>query len=336
MYEKLKVSSILIVDDTVNNLRVLEDILEPVGYKLYFATKGLKAIEIASQQKPDLILLDILMPDMNGYEVCEKLKKDVFTRHIPVIFVSALHATDEKVKALEVGGVDFVTKPFDPIEIKARIASNLTRVNSLLEFDNLLKLTHHELNTPLCIIDTAVSLQKRVSGDSKYLDSIKSASKTLHNIYKDLYFFLQEKQYNLEKESTKLDLFSILQGRVEYFDIIAKTNGVAISLSIKDESPAIAISIMEAERFFDNLISNAIRYAKKNTQIEITVSKKYDSLITIRNSVAQGDKKSDYEPSITGLGFDIIRTICKHNNMSISFNIKNNVATTIVSYRSNL
>jgi len=334
MIEKLENASILIVDDAPNNLRLLEDILTPSGYKLFFATNGKSALTIAEQKKPSLILLDILMPDLSGYEVCERLKKNLTTRRIPVIFVSALSSIEEKVRALEVGGIDFIAKPFDPVEIKARIVSNLSRVTMLLKADYLLKQTYHELNTPLCIIDTAVSLQKRISGESKYLDNISAASKTLHNIYKDLYFFIQEREYKeTNVDSEELNLLMHLQERLTYFEVIAKSNKLTINLRGKEDSPKISISEMEFERLIDNLISNAIRYSQKETSIDITLSSNPNSLIIIENIVASKDNKTTYKPSISGIGFDIVNTICQENNLNISFSVEKNRAKVVLSYR---
>jgi len=332
--KKLERASILIVDDSPHNLRLLEDILTPSGYKLFFATNGKNALTIAQQKKPNLILLDILMPDLSGYEVCEKLKKSLATRSIPVIFVSALSSIEEKVRALEVGGTDFIAKPFDPVEIKARIVSNLSRARMLLKADYLLKQTYHELNTPLCIIDTAVSLQKKISGESKYLDNISAASKTLHNIYKDLYFFIQDREYKeTDEDSEELNLLMHLQERLNYFEVIAKTNKLTIELRGSEDAPKILIGEMEFERLIDNLISNAIRYSKKETSIDITLSSSPESLIRIENIVASKENKTTYKSSIPGIGFDIVNTICKENNLNISFSIENNRAEVVLSYR---
>src|SRR4028118_1360693 len=117
---------ILIVDDTPDNLRLLSTVLQSRGYRVRKAINGplaLKGIEIAP---PDLILLDVNMPQMNGYEVCEKLKADPQTSEIPVIFLSALDDVSDKVKAFAVGAVDYITKPFQGEEVLARVKNQLT------------------------------------------------------------------------------------------------------------------------------------------------------------------------------------------------------------------
>ncbi|BAQ63404.1 diguanylate cyclase domain-containing protein [Geminocystis sp. NIES-3709] len=120
------IESILIVDDQPANLRVLSKMLESKNYKVKKAPDGESAIIAAQSNPPDLILLDILMPNMDGYEVCEKLKSDTKTKDIPVIFISALSDVFDKIKAFEVGGIDYITKPFQEEEVLARITSQLT------------------------------------------------------------------------------------------------------------------------------------------------------------------------------------------------------------------
>nr|WP_315187190.1 two-component system response regulator [uncultured Albidiferax sp.] len=125
-------SKILVVDDEATNLQVLRHVLQD-GYRLVFAKDGSKALELARTEQPDLVLLDIMMPGMTGYEVCEALKRDAPTRHIPVIFVTALSDTDDEARGFDVGGVDYLTKPVSPAIVKARVRTHL----SLVQVDEL-------------------------------------------------------------------------------------------------------------------------------------------------------------------------------------------------------
>lgn len=117
--------SILIVDDTPANLQLLAQMLSEQGYKVRLAQDGIMALMSVESSPPDLILLDILMPEIDGYEVCSKLKASSKTKNIPVIFISALHEVFDKVKAFEVGGVDYITKPFQNQEVLARVEHQL-------------------------------------------------------------------------------------------------------------------------------------------------------------------------------------------------------------------
>jgi diguanylate cyclase (GGDEF)-like protein len=129
--------NILIVDDVPDNLRVLSTLLNHHGYKVRNVIKGSMAIRVAKSGFPDVILLDINMPEMNGYEVCEALKSDSDTEEIPVIFLTALDEVMDKVKAFEVGGVDYITKPFQIEEMVARISNQIQLKNAKSEIKKL-------------------------------------------------------------------------------------------------------------------------------------------------------------------------------------------------------
>jgi sigma-B regulation protein RsbU (phosphoserine phosphatase) len=129
---------ILIVDDTPANLRLLSQMLTQRGHHVRAVTSGPRALASARMSLPNLILLDIKMPEMNGYEVCERLKADAQTRDVPVIFISALDELQDKVRAFAVGGVDYITKPFQVEEVIARVETHLTlrRLQQQLESAN--------------------------------------------------------------------------------------------------------------------------------------------------------------------------------------------------------
>ena len=129
---------ILIVDDTEDNLEILGDLLRFDGYIVESASNGESALKRVQESRPDLILLDILMPGMDGYEVCTQLKADENTNDIPVIFVSSMTDIDSKVKGFKVGGVDYINKPFQHAEILVRVNTHITlvRMRKYLEEQN--------------------------------------------------------------------------------------------------------------------------------------------------------------------------------------------------------
>jgi putative two-component system response regulator len=116
---------VLLVDDTPANLAVLKETLTPEGYKLAFANTGEKALGIAAQINPDLILLDVMMPGIDGYETCRRLKKDEKTKDIPIIFITAKKETEDIVQGFKVGGIDYVPKPFNQEEVCSRVRTHL-------------------------------------------------------------------------------------------------------------------------------------------------------------------------------------------------------------------
>jgi diguanylate cyclase (GGDEF)-like protein len=137
-------ADILLVDDTPENLRILTQILNLYGYKTRAVSDGKQALKEVQSALPDLIMMDINMPEMDGYETCLRLKKDEKTRPIPVIFISALDDTEDKIRAFEVGGVDYITKPFQVEEVMMRLETHLSirRLQSELEAANL-QLSEH-------------------------------------------------------------------------------------------------------------------------------------------------------------------------------------------------
>lgn len=137
--------NILVVDDTPANLRLLAGILNGKGYKVRPVPNGELALSAARGMPPDLILLDIMMPEMNGYEVCERIKADERTRDIPVIFISAINDVLDKVKAFAVGGVDYITKPFQMEEVLVRVETHL----AMCHLQNKLKQKNEELTLTL-------------------------------------------------------------------------------------------------------------------------------------------------------------------------------------------
>jgi putative two-component system response regulator len=121
----IKDANILVVDDTSENLTLLSSMLRNCGYIARPVPNGRLALQAARGNPPDLILLDITMPEMDGYEVCRQFKADPKLKEIPILFISALAQTSEKLKAFEVGGVDYITKPFQLEEVKARVETHL-------------------------------------------------------------------------------------------------------------------------------------------------------------------------------------------------------------------
>ncbi|MGI9537038.1 MAG: sigma 54-interacting transcriptional regulator [Desulfocapsaceae bacterium] len=171
MSEKSRKNSILIVDDTPENLSILRRLLTDKGYQVRPALNGEIALKAVTTQPPDLILLDIMMPGMDGYEMCRILKSNEETAQIPIIFISALTEVEGILKAFQSGGVDYITKPFRPEEVLARVQTHLDLQNAIHEK----QAAHKMLQTIMDSIDNAivtVDNQLRIINANKPLDSI--------------------------------------------------------------------------------------------------------------------------------------------------------------------
>ena len=158
---------ILIVDDNPANIHLLAGLLSKRGFKIRKATSGQLALIAVAQKKPDLILLDARMPKMDGYEVCRQLKSQAATSSIPVIFISALNQTADKIKAFQVGGVDYVTKPFQIEEVSARVDAQL-KLNQLQQ-----QLTAHNHS-----LEDKVNRRTQQLEDANYKLSLLNKAKT--------------------------------------------------------------------------------------------------------------------------------------------------------------
>jgi len=175
-------ADILIVDDTPANLNVLSAILGKRGYRVRPAINGALALKAAQKAAPDLILLDVQMPGLDGYEVCRQLKRDAQTRDIPVIFISALDDVLDKVEAFQAGGVDYITKPFQIEEVLARVENQLAlhqqreEIATLLaRNEQLIALANQELRPRLGQIAIwAAAL--RDGGDSALAEQIRASA----------------------------------------------------------------------------------------------------------------------------------------------------------------
>lgn len=157
-----RASFILIVDDNPQNIKVLGSIIGNAGYEVAIAMKGDDALIMIEKESPDLILLDIMMPEMDGYEVCRKIKSNPATRDIPIIFLTARRETDDLLKAYEAGGVDYVTKPFDARELLMRVKTHVE-----------LKLAREEIKTLTGIIPICVSC-KKIRDDKGFWNQVES------------------------------------------------------------------------------------------------------------------------------------------------------------------
>jgi CheY-like chemotaxis protein len=184
-------AAIMIVDDTVENLRLLSSMLEEHGYEVRPVRSGREALRAIELAAPDLILLDVSMPDMNGYEVCERLRSQ--GSHIPVLFLTALSAVDGKLTAFRSGGADYITKPFQLEEVLARVnvhlslrkaqvelQQNYDRLKQLERFrDDLVQMLVHDMRAPLMIVLGSLHRLKRESLSAAATSGIDVATKSV-------------------------------------------------------------------------------------------------------------------------------------------------------------
>ena len=269
--------TILIIDDKTENLHFLNNLLKEQDYLVRATTNAMFGINSSKINPPHLILLDIKMPNLDGFEVCKLIKEEENLKDIPIIFISALDDVKSKVKAFEEGGVDYITKPFEKEEVKARIKTQLnifeskkTISNLLEQQDFFLKKIIHEMNTPLSIISLNIDNLESNLGHKEEFETIKASAKSLSSIYNDLYYL--SKKEKRSSEITKINLIKFLSSRLAFFDEMANIKNIDMSLDIHDEFD-ILMDSYELERVVDNTVSNAIKYSFEDSFIDITLRK---------------------------------------------------------------
>jgi DNA-binding response OmpR family regulator len=230
--------SILIVDDTPANLRVLSQFLEEQGYRVRIANSGKRALDAIISNPPDLILLDIMMPEMTGYDVCKELKNRPDTSEIPVIFISALDSTEDKVNAFDVGGVDYVTKPFHFKEVLARVKAHLSirALQKKLEDQN--SQLEHEINerkyAEKLLVEYASDLETEKQKSDQLLlnilpisvaNDLKETGQTVPKIYPDVTVLFSDVVgfTQMSSELEPIALIGLLNTMFTAFDNIMQT-----------------------------------------------------------------------------------------------------------------
>lgn len=332
---------ILIIDDVVENLNVLRQILTSSGYELFLAKDGKKGLEIAKNIKPDLILLDIMMPILDGYETCKLLKQDKNLRDIPIIFLSALSESKDKVKAFEAGGVDYIAKPFNDQEVLIRVRSHLQTSSIIASLNNLIERSFHEIYTPLGVIQTGLEMQVLEYGNTQYLDSIKSATRILNVVSDDIYYSIKKEVATFDPIWIELEPF--IKDQIKYITPYAITKNIEFKILCSVDNPMIYINDTELKRVCLNILSNAIKYSHEYTTIKIEIYHEGDEIqFSIENQgrVIEDTSKifkklyqEDSDNLGLGIGLDIVIQVCKKNHIKVDVTSLNNFTKFIFTYK---
>ncbi len=288
---------ILVVDDERININVLVDLLKP-NYKMMFAKTGPQALKaVQSEKPPDLVLLDIMMPDMDGYEVCQRIKANKNTRDIPIIFVTAMGEINDETKGLELGAVDYLSKPVSPPIVKARVkthlalkqkhddlaglAQHLEHLNH--EKNKILGVAAHDLRNPLSSV--AGFSEILLSGDVgpvpdehiEFLSIINSQARYMLNMVNDLLDVSVIESGKLELNLKTASLKSLAEERIRIHRISAQKKGMQFHKSLAD-IPDINFDSNRIAQVIDNLLSNSIKYSPAGALIHVELNQK-DNII---------------------------------------------------------
>lgn len=281
--------TLLIVDDEPSNFDVLEALLFHEGYLLNYAPNAEKTLRYLERWLPDVILLDVMMPGMDGIELCRRIKTQPEWQHIPVIMVTSLTAKEDLARCLEAGADDFVSKPVDAQEIRARVRSMMrirqqyTTLQALLrEKETMLQLREdmvnmvvHDLRHPLSVLMIACDILQMPNLTASHTRAkaaqIKTFAQELNVMVDSLLIMAKLETQQMVIHPTAVDLCDLARASVQDFQVLAKQQNVTLI----ERFPAVRRRIQGDElllrRVIDNLLSNALKFSPRNTQVELVI-----------------------------------------------------------------
>jgi len=298
---------ILVVDDNVANVELLEAYLSAAGYQVEKAYDGEEALETAAREVPDLVLLDIMMPKLDGYQVCQRLKGGQSTRFVPVVMITALKELEDKIRAIESGADDFLTKPFNRHELLTRVKSLLrikrlhdeveayTRLleekvaertaelqmalQELRELDqmksNFLATISHELRTPLTPIKGYVqamlseALGPLSPGQRKGLGIVSQSVDRLHGLIEDLLAFVKMERGEISLDRQAFPIDSLIRDKLNKAMAKAQEKEIHLKSELPPDLPLVLADPDEIGRALSLLLDNAVKFTPSGGQVRV-------------------------------------------------------------------
>ncbi len=353
--------SILIVDDTPENLTVLRDILTHAGYRVRPVLQGALALKSAAADPPDLILLDIMMPDMDGYETCRRLKAEERTRDVPVLFISALDATESKVLGFSVGALDYIQKPFRAEEVLARVHTHLAlrAAGRLLEVQNeqlraaaslredVDRMLRHDLRGSLSgvigfseLIIEELGPEHSATEHARVIAGVGYAMLGMMHASFDL-MKMERGVYELQAET--FDLVEVIRQVVTEHQPSAQRRSLRIRLVFPEGAAEDVLAVGErllSHSLFHNVVKNAIEASPAGDSIEIAFDASAGAVVVrVRNAgaVPEEIRERFFEKFVThgktdgtGLGTYSARLMAATQNGTIALDASEAGATTII------
>ncbi len=286
---------VLVVDDMPRNLQILSTILDNEGYDITFANNGKQAIDVANSALPDLILLDVMMPEMDGFEACKILKSQEKTKDIPIIFITGRSQSEDIVKGFKAGAVDYVTKPFNTIEMISRIQNHLDlklskdriiETNHKLEEyrteleqtlsskDKFFSIIAHDLRGPF---SGFIGLTAMLMEDYEELqkedvitisNSLHSSAKQLYELLENLLEWSRSQMGKIEYHPINLDMYDIVLKITALLEAKSKEKNISLSNEVQPHTYVFADSNM-VNTILRNLISNALKFTNSGGKVTI-------------------------------------------------------------------
>ena len=278
---------ILIVDDVMSNVLLLKVLLTNEKFAIATASNGRQALEQVEKENPDLVLLDVMMPDMSGFEVAQHLKSNPNTADIPIIFLTALNSTADIVKGFQVGANDFISKPFNKEELISRVTHQISLVaakrlilskteelqRTIAGRDKLYSVIAHDLRSPMGSIKMVLNmlilnLPSEKIGTEMY-ELLTMANQTTEDVFSLLDNLLKWTKSQIGKLNVvyqDVDLVEVTDGVIEIFSMVASLKKIRIR-EMKPEKMMVNADIDMLKTVVRNLLSNAIKFSKENSEV---------------------------------------------------------------------
>lgn len=282
---------ILIVDDVMSNVLLLKVLLTNEKFQIATASNGRQALDQVTKEKPDLVLLDVMMPDMSGFEVSQQLKANPETAEIPIIFLTALNSTADIVKGFQVGGNDFISKPFNKEELIIRVTHQISLIaakriivaqteelrKTIIGRDKLYSVIAHDLRSPMGSIKMVLNmlilnLPSDTIGSEMY-ELLTMANQTTEDVFSLLDNLLKWTKSQIGKLKVvyqDIDMVEVTEGVIEIFSMVAELKKISIRLETPSKLEVYA-DIDMIKTVIRNLLSNAIKFSNEETEILVTV-----------------------------------------------------------------
>ena len=311
---------VLCVDDEPKNLALLEAMLLPRGYEVVFAADGLEALEKIKTEQIDLCLLDVMMPGIDGFEVCRRIKSDDRYRNIPVVMITSYTDSIHRTQGIEAGAEDFISKPFDRFEVLARIKMLLevkslnVRLNAAREYAarslqmamvsrikaDFMANMSHELLTPLnAVIGFSSVLQKQAYGpindkQQEFVNHIISGGKRLETMINDILAFTSSKNDSVELELSTFSLQELSNTTLMVHREKALKKGIDLYFELTPEIDSnITADQMKLKHILANLISNALKFSTAGGTVRVTTIKNDSFILFTVSDTGIGIKQED-------------------------------------------
>lgn len=296
---------ILIVDDVMSNVLLLKVLLTNEKFQIATASNGRQALDQVTKEKPDLVLLDVVMPDMSGFEVSQQLKANPETAEIPIIFLTALNSTADIVKGFQVGGNDFISKPFNKEELIIRVTHQISLIaakriivaqteelrKTIIGRDKLYSVIAHDLRSPMGSIKMVLNmlilnLPSDTIGPEMY-ELLTMANQTTEDVFSLLDNLLKWTKSQIGKLKVvyqDIDMVEVTEGVIEIFSMVAELKKISIRLETPSKLDVHA-DIDMIKTVIRNLLSNAIKFSNEETEILVTVQEQEGmAVVSVKDS----------------------------------------------------